>query len=292
MGGAQPVDRFAIFIDAGYALVVGARIACGYPVPRSAATVDYGKFVQKLIDAGRATCGEDLLRVYWYDGAIDQVPTTQHQTLGALPNVKVRLGRLVGGGQKGVDTLVVLDLTTLARERAISTAFVMSGDEDLREGVAVAQQLGVRVVLWGLEPIPSTELNQALTLIREADAHTVLDSAAFVAPFFTQVKKLPVAANSKKAIEVEAIATNEKESVATVSSRALDVGREFIADWLAAGPSASAVEALRQAKEQYPRRIPAGIDAELLARGRIKVANPLSEDQKRELRRGFWELVD
>lgn len=273
-------------MDAGYALVAGARIAWGYSVPRSAVAVDYREFVDKLIQAGQAACGQDLLRVYWYDGAIDQVPTTQHQTLGHLSNVKVRLGRLVGGAQKGVDTLMVLDLTTLARERAISTAFVMSGDEDLREGVAVAQQLGVRVVLWGLEPVPSNESNQALTLIRESDTHTVLDSADFITPCFTQVQRVPAAAKART--EVVAEAGHGKE---TGVPSPFDVGSAFIAGWLASAPPASAVEELRQAKEQYPRRIPAGIDAELLARGRVVVANPLSEEQKRELRRGFWEGV-
>jgi uncharacterized LabA/DUF88 family protein len=203
------VDRFAVFVDAGYALTAGARIAWGYPVPRSAVTVDYREFVDKLIQTGQAACSQDLLRVYWYDGAIDQVPTTQHQTLGDLPNVKVRLGRLVGGGQKGVDTLIVLDLTTLDRERAISTAFVMSGDEDLREGVAVAQQLGVRVVLWGLEPVPSNESNQALTLIREADTHTVLASPDFITPCFTQVQRVARIAVARNEVVVETAPNSE-----------------------------------------------------------------------------------
>lgn len=277
------MDRFAIFVDAGYALAVGARIAWGYPVPRSAAAVNYRLFVDKLIEIARANCGQDLLRVYWYDGATDQVPTTEHQTLGDLSNVKVRLGRLVGGGQKGVDTLIVLDLTSLARERAISTAFVMSGDEDLREGVAVAQQLGVRVVLWGLEPIPTNEPNQALTLIREADTHTVLDSANFITPFFSQVQK-PVQAKPKQAVSADAAQT---KSATSPSPR--EVGNAFITEWLASAPPPSTVDALRLAKTQLPRRVPPGIDAELLARGRIEVANPLSEAQKRELRRGFWE---
>jgi len=281
------VDRFAIFVDAGYALVVGARIAWGYPVPRAAATVDYGVFVDKLIAAARAECGQDVLRVYWYDGAIDQVPTTQHQTIGELSNVKVRLGRLVGGEQKGVDTLIVLDLTTLARERAISTAYVMSGDEDLREGVAVAQQLGVRVVLWGLEPVPSNEHNQALTLIREADTHTVLNSNEFVTPCFTQVKKLPPAAKPKSEPPKEAA-----EGPVPGAPDPYPVGLAFVADWLASDPPGGSLEEIRQAKTQFPRRIPAGIDADLLATGRAVVANPLAEFQKRELRRGFWDGVE
>jgi uncharacterized LabA/DUF88 family protein len=280
------MDRFAIFVDAGYALAVGARIVCGRKVPRAGAALQHRAFIDNLVQNGRANCGLDLLRVYWYDGATDAMPTTEHQTLGELPNLKVRLGRLVNRGrtQKGVDTLIVLDLTTLARERAISTAFVMSGDEDLREGVAAAQQLGVRVVLWGLEPVSPEEPNQAITLIREADVHSVLDSENFIKPFFS-----PLILEKPSTARAEQEKPTEEAAVAEQSPRS--VGLAFITEWLASGPPALAIDSLRQAKAQFPRKIPATIDAELLARGRAEVANPLSETQKRELRRGFWEGV-
>src|SRR5712691_3543882 len=106
------MDRFAVFIDAGYLLAVGARIVNGRKVPRSAATVQYGAFLEHLINHAAQDCKLEPLRVYWYDGATDQLPTSEHQTLGELTNVKVRLGRLIQSQQKGVDTLIVLDLTT------------------------------------------------------------------------------------------------------------------------------------------------------------------------------------
>jgi uncharacterized LabA/DUF88 family protein len=57
---------------------------------------------------------------------------------------------------------------TLARERAIAEAFLLSGDEDLREGVTAAQDQGVRVTVVGIQPV-SQHHNQSRELIQEAD---------------------------------------------------------------------------------------------------------------------------
>jgi uncharacterized LabA/DUF88 family protein len=72
-----------------------------------------------------------------------------------------------------VDALIYRDLMTLARERAICHAYLVAGDEDLREGVVAAQDMGVRVVVMG---IPATKgKNQSEAPIREADEHLLLD---------------------------------------------------------------------------------------------------------------------
>ena len=49
--------------------------------------------------------------------------------------------------QKGVDTLMVLDLVRLAGREALSTMILISGDRDLAEAVRVAQDFGTRVIL-------------------------------------------------------------------------------------------------------------------------------------------------
>jgi len=113
--------------------------------------------------------------------------TPEQTAIGNLDNVKVRLGRLTPAGQKGVDTLIVLDLTTLAREKAIDTAFLLSGDDDLREAVIVAQHSGVRVVLLGLPNIGGSR--QSRDLIREADR--IVDVTAVVEQCFTHVATPP-----------------------------------------------------------------------------------------------------
>lgn len=118
------------------------------------------------------------LRLYWYDAAPTALPLPEHEAIAELDNVKLRLGRLTHHGQKGVDSLIIRDLITLARERAIATAYVLGGDADLREGIAAAQELGVRVVVLGVEGSSRAE-----SLVHEADAHIEL-TASYLAPFF------------------------------------------------------------------------------------------------------------
>jgi hypothetical protein len=96
--------------------------------------------------------GLDVLRVYWYDASKDALFTDQHKSIGLLPDVKVRLGRIsFNGEQKGVDLKLGLDLVGVARNRAASVAFLVSGDDDLAEAVEEAQDLGMKVVLVGVE---------------------------------------------------------------------------------------------------------------------------------------------
>ena len=49
--------------------------------------------------------------------------------------------------QKGVDTLIALDLARLAGRRVFDTAVLVSGDRDLAEAIRSAQELGSRVVI-------------------------------------------------------------------------------------------------------------------------------------------------
>lgn len=49
--------------------------------------------------------------------------------------------------QKGVDSLIVLDLVRLAGRGVCSTAVLIAGDRDLAEAVRTAQDFGVRVVV-------------------------------------------------------------------------------------------------------------------------------------------------
>ncbi len=82
----------------------------------------------------------------------------------------MRLGIVTPTGQqKGVDSLIVTDLVELARNRAITDAIVLSGDEDLRIGVQLAQSFGVRIHLLGIAP---SRGSQSLTLLQESDTTT------------------------------------------------------------------------------------------------------------------------
>jgi NYN domain len=143
-------DRSAIFIDAGYLLAAGGLICCGTK-DRSRFVCDHQRLTMDLGEWAREhSGGMSSLRTYWYDGAKNAVPTPEHEKIGGLPYVKVRLGRIHSGQQKGVDALIYRDLMTLARERAVARAYLLSGDEDLREGVIAAQDMGVQVILIGI----------------------------------------------------------------------------------------------------------------------------------------------
>lgn len=262
------MEKAGVFVDAGYLLAASAELLTGSK-SRAAIEVAYPALVNQLIDVVRHHGSQELLRVYWYDGARNAVPTDDQLVIARLPNVKLRLGRRTHWGQKGVDSLIVLDLTTLARERAISTAYLISGDEDIREGVAVAQQLGVRVVLLGV-PTRSGWPQQADTLIREADEHVIIDRAEVIEP---HIRPVP---------EVVAVALQGGQR-----PDPRDVGQQFGAAWMEKATEVE-IDALRAQAPNIPRELDAGLfqNAERSLgplRGRI--------EDRRSLRAGFWDAV-
>lgn len=76
------------------------------------------------------------------------------------------------GQQKGVDSLIATDPIELARQRAISEAVLLSGDEDVRVGVQIAQNYGVLVHLLGIHPARGP---QSPTFRQEADTRSEWD---------------------------------------------------------------------------------------------------------------------
>ena len=145
------VKQSAIFVDAGFLLAVGGTQVAGTSL-RSAFLVDFDRLIRGILDRTVEHSGLNALRVYWYDASKDALFTDQHKQIGLLPDVKVRLGRIsFNGEQKGVDLKLGLDLVGVARNRAASIAYLVSGDDDLAEAVEEAQDLGMKVVLVGLE---------------------------------------------------------------------------------------------------------------------------------------------
>jgi uncharacterized LabA/DUF88 family protein len=271
------VERSAIFVDAGYLLAAGGSLVCGTS-SRAGFKCDYAGLTAKLADwaeqhnRGRFNC----LRTYWYDGAPHGVARGDHELIGGLPYVKVRLGRLLHGEQKGVDALIYRDLMTLARERAINCAYLLSGDEDLREGVVAAQDMGVQVVLIG---IPANRTNQSAALIREADEHVVLQQEHWAEHFAPITREVPVESATSEATD----ANQEQKTPAEAQT----VGRAFAVEWVKAASSGN----LRDLIQVAPR-IPPDIDLALIVEAE-KSLGPLCErqDLKRELRAGFWAAI-
>ncbi len=159
------MDRTAVFVDAGYVFAEGSRLIAGEKLRRSALRLDHDAILKLLGELTFELTGLPLLRIYWYDGATSG-PNPAQIALAYRPNVKLRVGLVNEQGQQGVDSLLVADLVTLAQNRAICDALLLSGDDDLRAGVEEAQAFGVRVQLIG---IPPARQNQAGALVQSAD---------------------------------------------------------------------------------------------------------------------------
>jgi uncharacterized LabA/DUF88 family protein len=179
------MDRFAVFVDAGYLFAASKSYFIEH-IQEDAADVrlDFQQFISVITDLSETLTGKQILRIYWYDASQDGLPTRTHEALAFMDHIKLRLGMFNGAGQqKGVDTMIVADLLTLARNRAISDAVLLSGDVDLLVGVLQAQELGVRVHLVGLEG--HSQRNQSARLKWDCDTTRNLsdeDIRAFTSP--------------------------------------------------------------------------------------------------------------
>ena len=292
------MDRVSVFVDAGYLYAQGSTALVGRKQPRADLILDEVALVGAL-SAFALGCdpGTSLLRIYWYDGLGAGRETSEQQRIAETPNVKVRFGVINSSGQqKGVDSLIVTDLVDLARAGAIASAVVLSGDEDVRIGVEIAQRYGVRVHLLGI--IPSRGSQSAL-MIREADTVTEWD-AATVASFLTvkppiaapfaiaQVPAAPVAAGSAEAPPAANNAPVAPE--AATDNAAVDTQLSHAAAAIAATvPGAD----IRQIISDWDARLglQRPIDSRLLAHGRSVLQRDLDAREKTALRRLLVDIL-
>ncbi|XRQ09760.1 NYN domain-containing protein [Actinomadura welshii] len=140
------MDRCALFVDAGYLLADGAMAVHGTR-HRDTVSWDFGGLLQLLGNLARERTGMPLLRCYWYEATVEGRRSPEHDALADLPGLKLRLGRIRPGRREGVDSEIHRDLMTLARNGALTDAVLVSGDEDLAQVVADAQDLGVRITV-------------------------------------------------------------------------------------------------------------------------------------------------
>ncbi len=263
------MDRFAIFVDAGYLYAEGGKLVCDTS-DRLRLELDFEQAVCGLVEMGRSQSSIQYLRTYWYDAATDASPNPSHIAVASIPGVKLRLGRLSLGKQKGVDSRIVRDLIVLAKDKAISAAYVLSGDEDIREGVAEAQDCGVSVVLIGITPLPGQH-NQAQVLVQDADDLLLLTRE--------QVGQW---------IKLRQGASRSEIKVPRTPSSFTDMeqlGSQFGAAWAESNPNE-----VQRTVTNKPR-IPQEVDRELLNRGSEHMGGQLTDAQRRALRDGFWAAL-
>ena len=144
-------DNYVGFVDAG----VLRSLRKNYFRPK---TPVFWKWFEGLSDTHLS--GERPLRVYWYDAIHAHTHRSfpsQRKYFNALAEahgIQVRLGHLLDVPdvpgmmrQKGVDTLLTLDLVRLAGRADCTTAILVISDRDFVEAIRAAQDFGVRVLI-------------------------------------------------------------------------------------------------------------------------------------------------
>jgi uncharacterized LabA/DUF88 family protein len=256
------MDRVAVFVDAGYLFAQGGVLLTGKQQHREYLALDVPTIVAALTAVVERCTQLPLLRIYWYDGMRGGKLSPEQTLVAEAANVKLRLGQVNSvGEQKGVDALIVTDLIELGRNRVIADAVVLSGDEDVRVGVQMAQQLGVRVHLLGIEPAKS---NQSRSLAQEADTVTEWDKATVQS--FLAFTPPPTPPAGKPTLEEE----------------------------LQALVNAQTLEKIVEIKEEFAasRRVHRDVDHLIMRIGRNQYGvETLEEREKIELRNKFMVLV-
>lgn len=288
---ATTPSTHAIFVDAGYVYAATGRLVVGTE-DRKAFDLDAEHLIEAFIDKARSIFPDSrLLRVYWYDGARQRVPTVEQRQIAELPDVKVRLGNLnAHNQQKGVDSLIRGDLESLARHRAISDAVLISGDEDLVSVVEAAQGYGARVHLWGIEAVYGK--NQADPLLWEVDSQRTFD-LEFCRPHLTRRAVRPSYAGGGGGPLGPGAQGGPPGNVqgngaspAPTRDDVRFVGARVAAQWLATRGRDNLADLL----PNHPF-LPGTIDQELLveAEGILQYSLRGHGDLRRVLRDGFWD---
>jgi uncharacterized LabA/DUF88 family protein len=277
------MKRGAIFVDAGYLFAQGSVALTGSKKPRSILDLNPAAALEELerVFADRTT-GCELLRIYWYDGAGFKGPTIEQDKMGHLDNVKLRLGLLNSiGEQKGVDSLIVTDLIELARLGAIADAVLLSGDEDVRVGVQIAQNYGVRVHLLGIAPARGS---QSRALMQEADTTSVLEKED-VAKF------LNVRATVQSGGTLGPATDASLEAAAVVVETSSDDDRIIsVAAAIVATIDADGIKGVHDFWTTQ-RGVPPQFDGKLLGKCRAELGRDLSLAERRQARAAFSDAV-
>jgi len=277
------MDRYAIFLDAGYFFSAGAQAATGYRIPRKQVALKApNEVVAALCAAASSQVGSlPLLRAYWYDAMPGPRLSLEQSSLAMLSCVKLRLGVLNNvGEQKGVDSLIVTDLIELARNRAVADAVIVSGDEDLRVAVQVAQSYGVRVhILAAGDP----KSNVSVSLQMEADSVGALPSAWF--------REQLLISSPTNAPEPMVSSTRLSTIIAPASTQTLDQAAQQVSDELLASATAAQLQALKQ-HFTGSNLVPPDFDRRLIAKTAAALGGrKLTGDEMRRVRGKFVTIL-
>jgi uncharacterized LabA/DUF88 family protein len=279
--------RYAVLVDVGYVLAGGGQAAVGTG-DRNELQVDYPGLLGWLRQQAQARYVDgELLRIYWFDASPNQVPSSEHITVDEQPDTKLRLGRLTFRGQKGVDALLLSDITELARNRAVSDMVLVAGDGDHVVAVEQTQALGVRVELWTVRSDGSPASSD---LRRAADRHRELSIEEF-GQFFARVP-LPPAIRPRARLDNGRSSRRpavRREQTQVAAQDARDCGQRFAIQWLSMA-TASQIAMIQSNERPF---LPQIVDGHLLRYAQDDLSLPsgseLSQEARVELRVGFWD---
>ncbi|MDO8359654.1 MAG: NYN domain-containing protein [Devosia sp.] len=279
------MERVAVFVDAGYLFAQGSTNLTGSKKAR----IDLVFNARTAVEQLRAFAVQkaphcSLLRIYWYDGAVSGAqPTSEQSQIAGLDDVKLRLGFINSAGQqKGVDSLIVTDLIELARQKAICDAILLSGDEDVRVGVQIAQNYGVRLHLLGIAPARGS---QSYQLMQEADTTSVWDKD-MVSTFLAM--RAPSAAPSPPS----AVAT---PAPVEPEGKSKQVGKcepavAVVVEAMVASLEQADIKAI-EVFWQSNRGVPSDFDRKMLAQARDAIGRDLGLPEKGHMRAYFRQRV-
>ena len=315
----------ALYVDAGYLLAAAATLVTGTSYRRGI-TVDFASVIAELVELVEGHSGLPLLRVYWYDAAHNSVANPDQEKIALLPRVKLRLGRIgVEGEQKGVDLRIGLDMVGHARNGAVDTIYLLSGDDDLTEAVEEAQALGVQVTVLAVPAVDGVSHGVSRHLLRAVDGLQLLNGQLFestvtaikststlppvVTPSATEmvsVARVPNPAELARRSHVDVFTSGSTPAYFGNSGGKVYVAPEYQPDL--AETSSVIVQVARKAYDAWSATATADQKTELLA-GRPSIPRDLdrallvdlsaalgdynlSDPQRVELRSRFWDTVD
>jgi len=196
-GRSVGISRVMIFIDGGYLRKRVSEISDG--------EIDYSRLASILTgNTARGRIKPQLIRVYYYDAIpnmrdVEQMPDEPDpgnayddiqnllanqeeylEKIRMLDLFDVRLGKLAWNatgikGQKGVDSLIAIDMITKAYQNQYDEAILVAGDSDFLEIVKAVKSVGPQVTGAYFENNTSTDL------IYEFDKRQPLREAELIA---------------------------------------------------------------------------------------------------------------
>lgn len=289
--GMRYTDRYAVLVDAGYFFAAGAQtLHKTVTTRRHTSLVSPEGLIKALTKRASSQAFTDgtsvapagrLLRVYWYDALLGPRPTPEQTTIAHLAGVKLRLGSMNNAGeQKGVDSLIVTDLIELAQNRAVSDAILVSGDEDLRIAVQIAQTYGVRVHVLAVGD-PKKNVSAALQM--EADSVEILDEQ-WLREHIAVTPPASVRTTSAPTTISPPLVSNAK------AETPFDVAAQGVCDELLKGGAPSEIGLLGH-HFATNTSVPPEYDGKLIAKIAGVIGRPLTPDEKRQARGMFVRHV-